>query len=152
LVSRRATWSSLKEDVNKVMGCLRVVHEWALAEAIADYVLKTAPSARKVRVTVRLGELQAVEDDILEFALKEIMKSEGIECEVVLKREECVLKCRRCGFEWSLKEVKLGEEVREAIHFVPEVVHSYLKCPRCGSRDFEVVKGRGVWVEEVSWK
>lgn len=129
-----------------------MVHEWALAEAIADYVFRSGFPARKVRVTVRLGELQAVDEEILEFALREIMKSEGIECEVVLKREDCVLRCRKCGHEWLLKEVGLGEEVREAIHFVPEVVHSYLKCPRCGSRDFEVIRGRGVWVEEVSWE
>ncbi len=129
-----------------------MVHEWALAEAIADYVFKTAPFAKRVRVTVRLGELQAADEEVLEFALREIMKSEGVECEVILKREDCVLKCRKCGYEWLLKDVGFEEEVREAIHFVPEVVHSYLKCPKCGSRDFEVIKGRGVWVEEVRWE
>lgn len=129
-----------------------MVHEWALAEAIADYVFKVAPNAKRVRVVVRLGELQAADEEVLKFALEEIMKSEGVECDVALKREDCVLKCRKCGHKWLLKEVGLEEEVREAIHFVPEVVHSYLKCPKCGSRDFEVIKGRGVWVEEVSWE
>ena len=41
------------------------------------------------------------------------------------------------------------EDVREAIHFVPEIAHTYIKCPKCGSPDFEVVQGRGVWLESI---
>jgi hydrogenase nickel incorporation protein HypA/HybF len=43
----------------------------------------------------------------------------------------------------------LDDEVSESIHFIPEVAHSYLKCPKCGSSDFEFMKGRGVWLASI---
>jgi hydrogenase nickel incorporation protein HypA/HybF len=43
----------------------------------------------------------------------------------------------------------MDKEVSEAIHFVPEMAHVYIKCPSCGSPDFEVVEGRGVWLQSI---
>jgi hydrogenase nickel incorporation protein HypA/HybF len=43
----------------------------------------------------------------------------------------------------------LDEEAREAIHFLPEAAHAYIRCPKCGSPDFEILSGRGVWLESV---
>ncbi|MCD6323797.1 MAG: hydrogenase nickel incorporation protein HypA [Desulfurococcales archaeon] len=127
------------------------MHEWALAEAIVEYVKDAVGGHRKIkRLVVALGELQSIDEEILRFSITEILKSEGMSIDdLQLIEEEAVLRCRRCGHEWSLKEVSLDEEIRELIHFVPEAVHSYLKCPKCGSRDFEVVKGRGVKIVEV---
>jgi hydrogenase nickel incorporation protein HypA/HybF len=42
-----------------------------------------------------------------------------------------------------------GEETSEAVHFVPEMAHVYLKCPKCGSPDFEIAEGRGVWLASI---
>ncbi len=128
-----------------------MVHEWALAEAIVEYVKSNYPNINKFkRIEILLGELQSIDEEILGFSLKEILKSENITVdELVLGEEEAVLRCRRCRHEWRLKELKLEDEVKEAIHFVPEVAHSFIKCPKCGSRDFEVVRGRGVYVKEV---
>ena len=128
-----------------------MVHEWALAEAIVEYVKSNYPNVNKFRrIEILLGELQSIDEEILGFSLKEILNSEKIAVdELVLSEEEAVLRCRRCRHEWRLKELKLEDEVKEAIHFVPEVVHSFIKCPKCGSRDFEVVRGRGVYVKEV---
>ncbi len=130
------------------------MHEWALAEAVVMSVVEYARSrgaSRVRRVVVSLGELQAIDKEILSFALEELRKNAPIPIdEFVLEEEEAVFRCRACGFEWRLRDVgDLGEEVREYIHFVPEVVHTYLRCPRCGSPDFEVVKGRGVKIKEV---
>lgn len=131
-----------------------LVHEWALAEAVVMSVVEFARSrgaSRVRRVVVSLGELQAVDREILGFALEELRKGASVPIdEFVLEEEEAVFRCRACGFEWRLRDVSgLGEEVREYIHFVPEVVHTYLRCPRCGSPDFEVVRGRGVRIKEV---
>ena len=130
------------------------MHEWALAEAVVMSVVEFARSrgaSRVKRVVVSLGELQAIDKEILRFALGELKGSAPIPIdEFVLEEEEAVFRCRACGFEWRLRDVgELGEEVREYIHFVPEVVHTYLRCPRCGSPDFEVVRGRGVRIKEV---
>lgn len=130
------------------------MHEWALAEAVVSSVMEYARSRRASRVrqvVVSLGELQAIDEEILRFALDELRKNTPIPIDdFVLESEEAVFRCRACGYEWRLREVgELGEEVREFIHFVPEVVHTYLRCPRCGSPDFEVVRGRGVRIKEV---
>jgi hydrogenase nickel incorporation protein HypA/HybF len=29
------------------------------------------------------------------------------------------------------------------------MAHVYLKCAKCGSPDFEVIKGRGVWLSTI---
>ncbi len=131
-----------------------MVHEWALAEAVSNYVLskfvRSELSEKSVRLRIGFGELQAIDKEIFTFALKEILNMNG----VTLSNIEIVelparFKCRRCGFEWTLKDLKIDESVREAIHFIPEVVHSYLLCPNCGSRDFEVIAGRGIDFVEV---
>jgi len=131
------------------------MHEWALADGILKTALEFAKEhkAKSVkRITIVLGELQDVEQEIVEFALNEMKKGTLAEkAEFSFKEEEAIFKCRNCGHMWKLKDVEgeLNGEIREDIHFVPEVVHTFLSCPKCGSRDFEVVKGRGVYISEI---
>jgi len=47
------------------------------------------------------------------------------------------------------KKKELNEDASEAIHFIPEIAHTYIKCPKCRSPDFEVLQGRGVWLESI---
>ena len=58
-------------------------------------------------------------------------------------------RCKVCGTSWQFNSKNMDKETAEAIHFVPEVAHSYIKCPKCGSPDFEIASGRGVWLESV---
>ena len=125
-----------------------MVHEWALADALARYIVYRIGGEGKKnikRIIVRLGVLQSIDKEILGFALKEILESMGYQVkEIDFDDEEPVLKCRKCGYEWKPDMNVFDETIREAIHFVPETIFSYYKCPRCGSRDFDIVKGRGV--------
>jgi len=131
----------------------RTVHEWSLAEAVIRYVkgvVGERSGSRARLVVLKLGRLQSIDREVFEFALRELSRSEGVEIgELRMIEEDPVLRCRRCGYTWTVDMSRVSEDVAEAIHFVPEVVHSFFKCPRCGSRDFEVVKGRGVYVERV---
>ena len=132
-----------------------MVHEWALAEAIVEYVDKLAgeKGSRVIEeIEIRLGMLQGIDKDVLDFALKEIFRERGLSVKKIVYRDvDLVLHCRRCGYEWSVSMSDVEESIREAIHFVPETVYSYFKCPRCGSRDFEIVSGRGVEIGEIRW-
>ncbi|GAB6148215.1 hydrogenase nickel incorporation protein HypA [Stetteria hydrogenophila] len=121
------------------------MHEWAIAEALVREVeAGLRRNGRVRRVKVILGELQNIDVDVLkqyvEMMIGEVAPGVRVEYEV----EPTVFRCRRCGHTWTLSDLKLGDEEREYIHFVPESVHAHVKCPRCGSRDFEVVQGRGV--------
>ena len=103
-------------------------------------------------IDISLGELQDIEIEIFEFALKNLMEKEDIlrHTKINLKVEKTLFRCRACGNEWSLKKTKdIDKDVKEAIHFLPELSHSFLKCPKCGSPDFEVVKGRGVSIDSI---
>jgi hydrogenase nickel incorporation protein HypA/HybF len=128
------------------------MHEWALAEAILATAAKIAVEARLREVTevvIRLGELQDAASDILEFALDEIktgLFKNAVFCFLKAKAE---LKCRVCGNSWLFEKKSLDATSAEAIHFVPEAVHTFVKCPKCGSPDFEIVNGRGVWLDSI---
>ncbi|MEM0031352.1 MAG: hydrogenase nickel incorporation protein HypA [Desulfurococcaceae archaeon] len=121
-----------------------MVHEWALAESIILYLLnKGVKKARKL--VVKVGLLQSIDKEILSFALTELSKENSISIEnIEILEEEPLLKCNRCGFEWSMDISSMSEEIRESIHFLPESIYAYYKCPRCSSIDYEILKGRGL--------
>lgn len=130
------------------------MHEWALADGILQTALEFANehNAKKIKkITVVLGELQDVEQEIVEFALNQMKKDTIAENAIFeFEEERAIFKCRNCGYQWELEDVENKiKDVREDIHFIPEVVHAFLSCPKCGSRDFEVVKGRGIYISKI---
>ncbi|MFP3951983.1 MAG: hydrogenase nickel incorporation protein HypA [Candidatus Bathyarchaeia archaeon] len=128
------------------------MHEWALAEGIISTAQRLAEEEDLEEITevnVAIGELQQVEHDIIEFALDQLRMELMKKTEFNLKSIPAKFRCRRCGEEWSFSSKGMNEEVSEAIHFVPEMAHVYIKCPGCGSPDFEVLEGRGMWLESI---
>ncbi len=121
------------------------MHEWAIAEAVileVENLITRYPSLRRIKVVA--GELQNIDESVLRQYLDMMMKEVAPGVDYEITREKAEFKCNVCGYRWSLDDVDLSEDEREAIHFVPEAVHAYVKCPSCGSRDFIVVKGRGI--------
>ena len=128
------------------------MHEWALAEAVISTVSQIAEKEGLKEVTeveIKVGELQQIELDILEFALSQLKTLKLKNVKFHMKTVKAELKCRVCGHKWIFRKEKMNEEIAEAIHFVPEIAHTYIKCPKCGSPDFEILKGRGIWLESV---
>lgn len=131
------------------------MHEWALAEAVVATAKKAAHNEqmREVReIAVKLGELQQIEREIFEFALQQILRQEEPlvrQAKVSLEIERAQFQCRACSREWAFTAEHLSQEISEAIHFIPEIAHTYIRCPRCHSPDFEVIRGRGVWLASV---
>ncbi len=128
------------------------MHEWALAEAVVSAVSDTAEKEglRKVSVVnLKMGELQQIDVGIFRFALSQLFSGKLKDAKVHISRTRARLKCRKCGHAWSFDKKKLDESEREAIHFVPEIAHVYVRCPSCRSPDFEVERGRGVWILSI---
>jgi hydrogenase nickel incorporation protein HypA/HybF len=128
------------------------MHEWALAEAVVRAARQIAEkeNLREVReVTIKVGALQQVEEGILRFALSQLKPASFKNAEFRIVKASTTLRCRVCGRKWLFRKSHLDADTAEAIHFVPEVVHSYIKCPKCGSPDFEILEGRGVWLENI---
>jgi hydrogenase nickel incorporation protein HypA/HybF len=128
------------------------MHEWALAEAIlatATQIAQKEQLKEVTEVTIRIGELQDVEKEILRFALGEIKSDLFKNTKFRILKAKTQLKCRACSTTWQFKKEKLDRATAEAIHFVPEAAHTFIKCPKCGSPDFEIVSGRGVWLDNI---
>ena len=128
------------------------MHEWALAEAIitaAQQIAEKEKLKEIKEVTVKIGELQQVERHILHFAFSQLKPASFKNAKFRIVKAKTELKCRVCGNTWLFRKQKLDESTAEAIHFGPEVAHTYIKCPKCGSPDFEISEGRGVWLENI---
>ncbi len=127
------------------------VHEWALADSVLTTALNYANGKKIKKIVVVVGELQQIELEIFKLALEELKKLYNVEAEIVIEEEEAIFKCNSCGYEWSFRDTldKLDEATKESIHFIPELSHSFIRCPRCGSPDYEIVKGRGVYIKEI---
>lgn len=128
------------------------MHEWALAEAVITTAMQIAEKEglkQVTEVTVKIGALQDVEREIFRFALTQLKPESLKNTKFRLTKSKASLKCRVCAHAWLFNKTKLDKETAEAIHFVPEVAHTYIKCPKCGSPDFEILEGRGVWLDSI---
>jgi len=128
------------------------MHEWALAEAVittASQIAEKEELREITEVKVKVGELQQIELDIFEFALSQLKTAIFKNAQFKIESEKAELKCRVCSNQWIFSKEKFDENTAEAIHFVPEIAHTYMKCPKCGSPDFEILRGRGVWLESI---
>ncbi|MEM2341447.1 MAG: hydrogenase nickel incorporation protein HypA [Candidatus Bathyarchaeia archaeon] len=128
------------------------MHEWALAEAIISSVFKIAEEEglKEVKeVQLSIGELQQIDKEILMFALSQMKTGKLSNAKFTLKTRRARFKCRVCGHKWLLKDMKVPNDIKESIHFVPEVASAYFRCPKCGSPDFDVSSGRGMWISSI---
>jgi len=128
------------------------MHEWALAEGViqtANRIAEEQGLEKVVEVTIKIGELQQLEHEILEFALEQLRTPTMKNAKFTLKSVPGKLKCRVCDEEWRFSPNEIEEDASEAIHFVPEVAHVYISCPKCESPDFQVLEGRGVILASI---
>ena len=134
------------------------MHEWALADAVVTSALKVAENEDLKEISeiiVRIGELQTIDTEIFNFALKEVMQPQKKLLEnakIIIKPEKAILKCKVCKNEWFFKDAvkNLSDDETESLHFIPETAHVYLRCPECKSPDFEIIQGRGIWIDSIS--
>lgn len=133
------------------------MHEFALADAVMRAALSTAQTEGLTRLTaihLKVGELQQIKKDVFEFALQETRPADAPalrDTVVTVEIEPATFRCRACEHEFLLAEASgaQADDEREAIHFVPELAHAFMKCPTCSSPDFEIVGGRGVSIDSL---
>ncbi|MFC1454615.1 hydrogenase nickel incorporation protein HypA [Candidatus Undinarchaeota archaeon] len=133
------------------------MHEWALAEAVvrtADEFAEEKKLKEITEIQIELGKLQQISIPTFETAMREgtyLGSKVTKDTKFIISQKDAVLKCRNCDEKWSPDKIKegLGKDISEAIHFIPEMAHAYIKCPKCGSHDFKVAEGRGVSVVSI---
>ena len=130
------------------------MHEWSLADAVISTVEKVyrEKRAQKVKsVSVDVGELQNLDQEVFRFGLKSLVKDHSFTEDVFhIAIQPVTFLCNRCTKEWKLADIPdIDPAEKEAIHFLPESAHVYLKCPYCHSSDFRFNAGRGVGIGSI---
>ncbi|MVT13057.1 MAG: hydrogenase nickel incorporation protein HypA [Euryarchaeota archaeon] len=134
------------------------MHEWSLANGIVRTVLqekeKNGASTIKI-VEISVGEISQIDIETLRYALENIARGTPLEnSEIRIDMERTELKCRTCGHIWNFEESKkylepVGEEGDNALHYLPESVSIFVKCPVCHGQDIEILGGSGVRVKKI---
>lgn len=133
------------------------MHELVIAQGIIDTIVDYADKEKKVvkGFTVAVGELASFDKDII-MELLDTLRKETIlkDTEIKLIIEKAFIKCSSCNSHWGTEEVleNLDAYSKEMIHFLPELVTSFAKCPKCGGRDLRILSGRSIKVTDIELK
>jgi len=114
------------------------MHEMGIAEGILAVVLDVAQGHEARRVALRIGALQAVAPDSLQFWFEMLAQgSEAESAQLDIKETSAVLHCQQC---------RLDSLVQNAL----------FACPKCGSTDVNVISGDEILVDavelDVGWR
>ena len=131
------------------------MHEWALSDSAARAaaaVMKEKKMARVDEVVVVLGQVQDIAPKVFKEIFDEVkLQHPGLEkAELKLESEDGLFKCNNCANEFGFDREKLKHETAEDIHFLPETLRLYINCPNCKSQDFTIIKGRGLYIKEIT--
>ena len=131
------------------------MHEWALAEAVLETVRakQIELGGRKAtKATISFGELQSIDPEVFAHGVRNLQgEADDLDLSFVFETEPATFKCTMCGHGWALADCDTDDDTREAIHFLPEVVHTFIACPSCASADFRVDRGRGVTIQSIEF-
>jgi len=130
------------------------VHELVLANGIVDAVINFAAEnkSKVVEFKVAVGELASINIELMRRLLEEIVKKTILEkAKIIVEVEKARIRCQLCNYACNASAYldKLTEDEKEIIHFVPELLSTFARCPRCGSCSFNIESGRSVRVVEV---
>lgn len=131
------------------------MHELALADAVIKAALRAADDAGITtieRIVVSVGELQQIEPELFRFSLTTVLPAhdhrlEGTSFDVTIA--EGRFACRSCSATYRRSDIDLGAHEGESVHFIPELLHAFAGCPRCGSPDFDIIEGRGILLTRI---
>lgn len=130
------------------------MHEMMLVEGIISTLIELSHE-KKGRVSyfkVNVGEISQFNVELIRYLLMEMVKGTELEdSHIEVNVEKAVVKCLSCGSKLNFQELvdSLSINEKEAIHFLPELISSFCRCPSCRMSDFEIEQGRSVRIVEV---
>jgi len=112
------------------------MHEMIVAQNVLAAILDEASkqSAKPTAAKISCGKLNVINDEALRFAFGAIAKGtscEGVELEI--EHKPIRAHCKNCNAEF-------------------DVENSYLKCPKCGSDDYELLPDAPLLLEEIDFQ
>jgi len=133
------------------------MHEYSIAEGIIltiKSIMKEERLDEVSEVIISVGDLAQIDREVLLDLLKILSSEYGLgDVKYVINSEETTFKCNYCGYSWSwssIRDVILKDlcgdviECDNPIHFIPDLINVFMKCPRCGSQDYSILTGYDV--------
>jgi len=122
------------------------MHDIAIIQGILDTVVEKAQGLKpeEIKLNVAIGALKFVEPENAGFWLDEMLKKEfgsDLTLEIKIETIKPEIKCK-CGFEGQV----------EKIHATHDMMHAGLvemACPKCNSKEFDLVKGKEVLIKAL---
>jgi hydrogenase nickel incorporation protein HypA/HybF len=142
------------------------LHEWSIATGIVRSLvsLQKEQNSKIRKVEVGVGQLSGIEVEILRYALESLSKIEGLEgVEYIVTTREGSFRCLRCGYNWNFKDsekqlktiskeicgIEEQEGLESPLHFFPQLITVFMKCPKCNSSDIDVIDGMDTVIERA---
>ncbi|CCC80878.1 hydrogenase maturation nickel metallochaperone HypA [Thermoproteus tenax] len=123
------------------------MHEWSLALSIVQTLDRWARErdVQIKRVVVSVPSVSQLDLSIMREAFDMLKQDSRLSNAVLdLKVRSPKYRCRSCGYEFGQEEVdeqikRLAGEYGEEypLHLMPELLPTFVRCPRCGSHDIE---------------
>ncbi len=131
------------------------MHEYSLVQGIIDALEEMAneKGRRVLSFEVRVGELAQFDLRLVRELLKELKAGTPLEgARVVVRIERSKVKCLSCGSVWRFDDIiqPMAPDEREVVHFFPELLSSYSRCPSCSKSYLEIEEGRSVRIAKVN--
>lgn len=133
------------------------MHEWSLALSVVESVDKWAKanSLNVRKIVLSVPPVAQLDISILKEAFDFLKKESNLQqAELEVKLRGVRYRCRACGYEFTDAQISqviknlsdyYGEEY--PLHLIPELLPTFVKCPRCGSHDIEA--DLSIRIEEV---
>jgi Zn finger protein HypA/HybF involved in hydrogenase expression len=133
------------------------LHELSLVEGIIQSVGDlAATNGKQVKsVSVSVGELAQFDLRVIRELLAELKGGTPLEgARIQVRLEKAKVKCLNCKKEWTFGDVvgPLSKDEKEVVHFFPEILSTYSRCPSCNRNYLEIEKGRSVRIAEVRFE
>ena len=130
------------------------MHELSLVNGVLQAVEETAKQrgGRVKSFRVGVGELAQFDLRLVRQLLEDTRRGTHLQGAVAtVEVEQSKIRCMSCGKEWNFRELsgQMSEEEKEMVHFLPELLNSFAKCPSCSKSFFEIEEGRSVRLIEV---
>ena len=133
------------------------LHEFSLVEGIIQSVGElAATNGKQVKaVSVGVGELAQFDLRVIRELLAELKNGTPLEgARIQVRLEKAKVKCLNCKKEWTFGDIigPLSMDEKEVVHFFPEILSTYSRCPSCHKNYFEIEEGRSVRIAEVRFE
>ena len=130
------------------------MHELSLVNGILQAVEETAKETGGTvkSFKVGVGELAQFDLRLVRQLFEDSRRGTRLQdVEVAIEVEQSKIRCLSCRKEWSFRQLsgQMSEDEKEMVHFLPELLNSFAKCPSCSRSFFEIEEGRSVRLIEV---